>query len=276
MASDELFCEDLRKLAAESFELAIRHCRSCNEMHVVWPYVRLTREGSDDASQIAAMLKEFAVVGRRSLLIAGAADTGLLALAANAARGARFAVLDRCQVPLELCRRQARAWSIPVETVHQDLASLDLPGKFQVVLAHGTLPYLASEHHVDVLVRLRRALCPSGRLVLLFYTARPDWEISSGSDRADWMLARLDRMAVPLPEGRSEFHARLCAFARHHERRIQAFSEPELVVGMLVEAGFAVDRLFEVGIKFSNVGKAPAMRHSQRKFIAVTRPQAGH
>lgn len=275
MESDQLFCEDLRKLAAESFELAARHCRSCHELHAVWPYRRLARAGSDDSSQIAAILSELAVAGRRSLLVAGAADTGLLALAANAARGARFVVLDRCQVPLELCRRQARTWSIPLETMHQDLASLDLKAQFEIVLLHGTLPYVAAEGRTDVLARVRRSLCSGGRLVLLFNTGHPTGDIDSGSDYADWMLARLEAMDIPLPEERGKFRSRLCVRAQHHELCVRAFSEPEGVFDMLTDAGLALDRLVELGVKFSNGGHSSALKRAKRKFIAVAGPSGG-
>ena len=275
MAVGQLFREDLRQLAAESFELAARHCRSCHELHAVWPYRRLARGGGDDTSQLAEILAELAGGGPRGLLIAGAADTGLLALAANAASGTRFTVLDRCEAPLELCRRQARIWGLPLETMHQDLTSLDVEAQFDIVLLHGTLPYVGAECRIDVLARLRRTLCPAGRLVMLFNTGHRTSEVDADSDYADWMLTRLDAMAVPIPEERGKFHSRLCIRAQHHASCVRAFSEPDDVLAMLAEAGFALDRLFEIGVKLSKAGHSSALRRTKRKFIALARPEAG-
>jgi hypothetical protein len=199
----------------------------------------------------------------------------VLALAANSARGARITVLDRCEAPLALCRHQARMWSIPLGTMHQDLTSLDLQAQFEIVLLHSTLPFLAVEFRVDVLARLRRVLCSTGRLILVFNTGHPAGEIDSGSGYADWMLARLDAMAVPLPEERGRFHARLCMRAQHHTLCVQAFSEPEDVLCMLTEAGFALDRLVEIDVKVSNFGQSYALQRSKRKFIAIAKPEAG-
>ena len=44
-------------------------------------------------------------------LVAHAAGTGIV----------EITILDRCGSPLECCRRLAQLWSLPIETMEQDL-----------------------------------------------------------------------------------------------------------------------------------------------------------
>ena len=72
--------------------------------------------------------------GGKRVLIAAAADTGLLATVARAGSGLDpdITVVDRCETPLELCRRYASERSLPVQTQIADLTALDL-ADFDVV-----------------------------------------------------------------------------------------------------------------------------------------------
>jgi SAM-dependent methyltransferase len=109
--------------------------------------------------------------GLRKILIAGAADTGLLALVLRAAanNNVHICVLDICETPLELCRRVAHEWSLPIDTLKLDLRRLDVEQQFELVLVHGTLHFIAAADRHDVLNRIRRALGPG----LLFNTGKP-------------------------------------------------------------------------------------------------------
>src|SRR6266853_5198646 len=124
--------EDLPRLAAWSFELSKRLCRSCGQLHALWPYIRLARASTGieaAASHLQSLLAARIAAGRRRVLIAGAADTGLPALVARAGAGhdPDIVVLDRCRTPLELCGRLGR--SLRIATVHEDLRDLDMPGR---------------------------------------------------------------------------------------------------------------------------------------------------
>ena len=110
---------------------------------------------------------------------------------------------------------------------------------------------------------------------MLFNTGHRTSEVATDNGYADWMLARLDAMAVAIPEERGKFHSRLCIRAQHHASCVRAFSEPDDVLAMLAEAGFALDRLFEIGVKLSNAGHSSALRRTKRKFIALARPEVG-
>jgi SAM-dependent methyltransferase len=211
--------EDLPRLAAESFELSKSLCRACGQVHALWPYIRLARASTGveaPASYLQSVLTALIAEGRRTLLIAGAADTGLLALvsraSADAGRDADIAVLDRCEAPLALCRRWAARTSQRLATQHQDLRDLNEAQRFDLVLVHGTLHFIAAPERPDVLSRLRRSLADGGRLVLLFNTSAPVVGVlarQGRDDYADWVLAELTRIAVALPEPQDAFRARL-------------------------------------------------------------------
>ncbi len=144
MSHSERYMEDLPRVAADAYELAGYLCGDCRDLHALWPYARLTRASTgveQSQSGLEAQLRTFFNLGLRNVLIAGAADSALLAHVARS--GARheikIVVLDICDTPLELSRRFATQWALPVETVKQDLFNLDLAHRFDVVLMHGTL-----------------------------------------------------------------------------------------------------------------------------------------
>jgi SAM-dependent methyltransferase len=286
MPGSSNFDEDLPQLAAESFVLSKGRCRSCGRMHALWPYLRLARAstGAEAASsRLQSVLSALIAKGRRNVLIAGAADTGLLAQVARAGGDAdpQITVLDRCGTPLELCRRQAQHWSIRIRTALVDLRHFD-PGQrrpespaFDVVLVHGTLHFIAAEHRADVLKRLRRALAPGGRLVLLFNTSRriAGPLTSQGRDGyADWVIDELARIAVPLPEPPDAFRARLRRHATRREDREGAFAAPEDVDALLGEAGFEVCERFEITTTLADPVKTFVAKIDKRRFLAVAAP----
>jgi hypothetical protein len=284
--SDLPYNEDLPRLAAESFALSERWCRSCGRMHALWPYIRLARASTGveaGASHLQCLMAALIADGRRSVLIAGAADTGLLALVARASAGRdpRIVVLDRCGTPLELCRRQAQRWSIPVDTMLTDLRKLEVggpgsqSGPFDLVLVHGTLHFIAAQHRVDVLVRLRRSLGSEGRLLLLFNASRPiDDALRSESrgEYADWVIDELERIAVPLPEPREEFRARLHRHAEQREDREGVFAAPEDVEALLAGAGFTLRERFEIAARVTTPVESFLAKIGKRRFLMVAEP----
>jgi hypothetical protein len=43
MLQSSRYDEDLQRLAAEAYEVSGRLCRSCRDLHALWPYIRLAR-----------------------------------------------------------------------------------------------------------------------------------------------------------------------------------------------------------------------------------------
>jgi SAM-dependent methyltransferase len=279
MLDQERFREDLPRLAAENFAIADGTCRSCGHMHALWPYIRLARAstGAEGASShLDPVLTKLIAEGRQKVLIAGSQDTGLLALVARGAGTSTvdITVLDRCASPLESCCRLAQAWSLAIETMHQDLMNLEVRNRFDIVLVHGTLHYIPPDHRAIVLVRLRQALRPAGRLVLLFNTSNRVISELASEDRssyANWVIDELRRLAVPLPEEREAFAARLHLHAENRERREGAFSRPEEVHGLLASSGFDVCQWYELDMKLADPVQDFVSKISKRRFLAIAK-----
>jgi SAM-dependent methyltransferase len=197
MQPDNFFQEQLPRTAAENFELAERLCQSyCGQMHALWSYIRLARASpgaEPTSSKLEYILSTLIAAGCRKVLIAGSQDTGLLGLVARAGSNAfpEIVVLDRCATPLEACQRLARSWSLPIKTVHADLMNLDMCEDFELVLLHFTLHYIPADRQVEVLGRLRHALRPTGRLLLLVNVGQAISGALVSEHRdgyADWVL----------------------------------------------------------------------------------------
>jgi len=271
--------ERLGEIAAEAYAVAGRFCGSCRNLHALWPYIRLSRSSTGlerSGSVLETALRAFITGGLRKILIAGAADTGLLSLVLRAADDfdVDVTVLDVCASPLELCRRLAGQWSIPVRTVKQDLADLDERQAFDLVLVHGTLHFIAGEKRLNVLARIHRGLRPDGRLVLLFNTSRPSTIRKDDKlhvDYAESVVNELRRLAIPLPDSESEFIRRLSDHSRQRQEREGAFASPGDAEQLLETAGFEIIGCSEVETTHS--AKTFTAHISKHRFMAIAEPK---
>jgi SAM-dependent methyltransferase len=271
--------ERLGEIAAEAYAVAGRFCGSCRNLHALWPYISLSRSSTGlerSGSVLETALRAFVGQGLRKILIAGAADTGLLSLVLRAADDVDVdvTVLDVCASPLELCRRLAGQWSIPVRTVKQDLADLDERQEFDLVLVHGTLHFIAGEKRLNVLARIHRGLRPNGRLVLLFNTSRPSTIRKHDKlhvDYAESVVNELRRLAIPLPDSESEFIRRLSDHSRQRQEREGAFANPGDAEQLLETAGFEIIGCSEVETTHS--AQMFTAHISKHRFMAIAEPK---
>jgi hypothetical protein len=270
------FVEDLPRIAAEAYRLAVQRCDSCRDMHALWTYLRLARASTGvetGGSGLESLLRRLFADARRKVLIAGSQGTGLMALVADASgdHGVDITVLDRCDTPLEMCRRLAAEWALPVATLCKDLTELDLDGQFDVILVHGTLHYISPDEKPMVVRRLARALRLGGSLLIQFNVSRPASQISEGTgvDYADSVIAELGRQDIPLPDDEAAFRARLDAHARTRVRREGAFTEPGQLVSMMEAAGLAVESLTPAEVDVVATFRQYVSRAAVRRYMAV-------
>jgi SAM-dependent methyltransferase len=219
--------------------------------------------------------------GLRDVLIAGSQDAGLLALVAHAKMRAGaehpsgITVLDICETPLELCRQLAGRWSLPIETIKEDLAELSAARRFDLVLVHGTLHFITADRRLEALRRIARALRPGGRLVLLFNTSRT---VTADSDQSAGyggsMLAELERLGVPLPATEAVMRERLDLHQRRRELREGAFAEPIEVEALLDAAGLDVVACTRIDVDIARPMDAFVARISKRRFMALAEPKS--
>jgi SAM-dependent methyltransferase len=250
-------------------------------MHALWPYLRLARAtsaGSEEAtSLLQSVLAEQIAAGRMDVLIAGAADTGALATVACAGVGHQpnILVLDRCETPLELCRRLAQRWSLPIATQHEDLECLDRPGHFDIVFAYGTLHFIDPDRRIDVLSRMHRALRPGGRLVLRANAGRRiEGELTRRGREGypAWVPEELARRGVPLPEPAEAFRDRLRRHAASRENREGAFGAPGEIKSALALSGFTICDWREVGVALNAPVADFQAKTGKRRYLVVAEP----
>jgi SAM-dependent methyltransferase len=267
--------ERLGDIAAEAYEVAGRLCGSCHNLHALWPYIRLSRSSTGlerSGSVLEATLRSFVGEGLRKILIAGAADTGLLSLVLRAADDfdVDVTVLDVCGSPLELCRRFAGKWSIPIKTVKQDLADLSERQAFDLVLVHGTLHFIAAGKRSRILVRIHRALRPNGRLLLLFNTSRASTIRKDDKfhvEYAESVVKELKRLGISLPDTESEFVRRLSDHSRQRQEREGAFASSGDAKQLLEAAGFNIIGCKEV--ETTRSAQKFTAHISKHRFMAI-------
>jgi SAM-dependent methyltransferase len=277
------YTERLSDIAAQAYELATQLCGSCRDLHALWPYIRLSRSSTGvelEGSRLIQVLREQIADGRRNVLIAGAADAGLLALVARAAADqaihlTNIVVLDICETPLELCRRFAAEWSLAITTLRQDLIELDIQQQFDLVLVHGTLHFMTPLGRATALSAIQRAMRRGGRLVLLFNTSELHAELGDNVHvgYASAVVSELKRQHVVLPDGEAALHERLAAHSRRRQLREGAFTRPSDVTLLLESAGLKVISCDEIEARLSSGMRDYVSRISKRRFMALCEPK---
>jgi SAM-dependent methyltransferase len=272
-----LFNEDLRQLAADASTIAQRRCGACRNFHFLWPYLRLAKSSGGDVDEVLfrAALEHLLSGHGRTVLIAGAADTGVLAVVARAAgSGPDIIVVDRCETPLELCRRFAERWSLPVETMHMDLMALDVTAAADIVVAHSLLQFIPADRRVDVLSRLCRALRPDGRLVIVFRTsARIEGNLlrEYRETYARTLIERLEDLNIPLPERHEDFRRRVEVYAEERRLREGAHQNRADVEQLIGDAGFAIEDLTAIEADLSAPFRQFNAKIDKQRFLIVAR-----
>jgi len=280
MRDDIRFAEHLERLAEEAFELGDRLCGSCKVFHMLWPYTRIAGASGGDvrAPPVRSVLSRLLSQGNQKLLIAGCADSGLLAVVARAANsGAHITALDRCETPLELCRRFAHRYSLPVEIVHLDLTKLAAQSKFDVVFVHMLLQFISAGQQADVLWRLRRSLRPDGRLVLVFRTsARIQGSLSEEyrCSHALRLIEELEARNIALPEPRENFRRRAEVYFDERRMREGAHSSRADVERLIKAAGFAIENVVQIEPIMSEPFRQFAVKIDKQRFLAIARPSS--
>lgn len=272
--------ENLPQLAAEAFEVAHRLCGTCQNYHSLWTYQRIAGAsgGTAAAPILHDALGQLLSAPGRKILIAGSADTGLLAVVIRAAHpDSHIVVCDQCETPLELCRRFARRAALAAETLRLNLVELPAESTFDVVFAHSFLQYIAADHRIEVLLRLRRSLRSDGRLVLVFRTsARIEGKLLPGyrEGYARHLIEQLEAVNIPLPEPRDDFRRRVEIYAEERWAREGAHASREEVEKLIEAAGFAIQDLMPIEASQSDPFRALAAKISKQRFLAIASPRS--
>ncbi len=280
--------EDLPAAAARQFDQAALHCVGCRPYHALWGYLRLTRQiGGVEADEphLAPLLTE--LVGHKLLriLIAGSADSGVMAMVHRATlhSGQRhqFIVVDRCHTPLVTCRRYAAEQGLDLHTMQTDIRDLALDGGADLVIGHSVLQFFESSQHRTALLALHRALAPGGRLVLVSRLAAAGRERTQLSrSPAEWaqtlasnMLDGLQERQLTLPCALPEFVDLINTYVQRAGFHVCPHEDEQGLRSDLEAAGFRVEHLAAVGRGMEFVEGGQINRSGRQGIVAVTAPK---
>jgi SAM-dependent methyltransferase len=268
--------ENLRALALEAYQLSDRLCGDCRNFHALWPYLRLAKASGGDIGEplIGSILRQLLLKGDR-ILVAGCADTGLLAVVARAAApGTKISLLDQCLTPLELCRRFARRWSLPTETIHCDLINFSVHSSYDIVFAHALLQFIPSEFRVDVLSRIRLSLRPDGRLLIAFRTSSKVEGVLLHEYRENYrqnVVEQLECRNVELPEPREEFYRRLEEYSEERRKREGVHQSYEEVEALLKAASLEIEKVYRIESDQSDPFRRFAAKIHKKRYLTIAR-----
>jgi hypothetical protein len=253
---------DPKELARQQFELAGELCGSCRDYHALWPYRRLAHliAGVEGAYELLRLLLRASIPPNGSVLIAGCADAGMLALASKALEGipCSIAVADRCLTPLAVCRRYADKHGLLITTHETDLGKESLGARYDVVLGHGSLRFSSKADHLAYLRAVGKLLAPGGTLLQAEpYIISVAETFFASYDQT--MLEMLERQGIALPESEPAFRARIArTVGAMKERASHGLGARELA--MIVDgAGLVLRVACEYELKSTDTIQSPGV-----------------
>jgi hypothetical protein len=210
----------------------------------LWPYRRLAGVVSGvepDAVVIAPALRTWTPRAGR-LLIAGAADAGMLALALSATEGLSPAidVADRCATPLAICRLYAEKHGLRIGTFATEVNAIDSPQRYDVIFTHGFVQFIPEAKRIDYLRALARLLKPSGSLIVAERLRTEAGHEPRHGSYTEEMIAALTADGISFPEDGVMFRRRIEAEVAALRSRIASAFGPKDLGATLTKAGFVI------------------------------------
>lgn len=281
--SDPESCgEDLVANFRRVCELAPCLCEGCVDYHIrAAAYraggeqfsIRADRPQLIDAIQATFSARAKPNSGKMEVLIAGSADTGILATAAHAIAAigglnrTRFTVLDLCKTPLALCREFGTLHGLAVEAICVDLLGPEREFQADVIVLHSVLRFVAPEHRPGLIERFANWLQPGGALVLSnrirsLLQEEATADLTKRRLANAKVLAAVDAGRLACPLDRSKLAALLERSARDDQDRVGEFHSAEALRDWLEGSSLALTR-FETTSKTVNPGTPNAYQRQR-------------
>jgi len=175
----ELCGEDLAHNAARFSALAPLHCKGCADYHIRSALHRCAGPPKIFDRPVLIRLMAGMIAGQAArsdrtieILIAGAADTAMLATAAHAAAvlgvlaRCRFTVVDRCETPLLVCAEFATKHGLAFRAEASDLLSAEPAAANHLIITHSVFRFIPHDDQARLLARIGSWLAREGRLIL--------------------------------------------------------------------------------------------------------------
>jgi len=217
MISEEL----LAKAAELARQWAPELCNGCDGYHEAWPSLRMAGAISGlrtEAPFFQERLGRAAREGRRRVLIAATADTGMLEQVAEAyqAAGATFeaTVLDQCETPLRLNDWYAGQCGFPITTHHGDVFAHEPAAPFDVLCTHSFFSFVPPDRYGALAASWARCLAPGG-LLITSQSLRPEAKSDKIRFTREEAVEFADRAVRMAPAPGSDFYRLALRFAEN-------------------------------------------------------------
>jgi len=250
--------EPLSASADTAYRLALAHCSSpCRDYHSYWQYFRLIGLISSiggDSSFLLESFQHLARAGARRLLIAAAADYGMLAHVLHAYDAAgvlpEVSVLDRCGTPLALNRWYAERKGVSLATTQADILTFNPQAPFDLLCTHSFLTWLPHAAHAEAVRVWHRALRPGGWLVTAARVREGAPQTAIGFSEPEILAFRQKALKLALPwAGRLAVTPEQIADAAEayaRDKRSHSFASADALRGLLEREGFDIHQ-FDAG-----------------------------
>lgn len=270
--------EDLVQMAWRVSELAPVMCGDCAEYHMRFALTRsvsaVDRGVAVDRPLLIKHIQRILTEPARSpdglvsILIAGAADTGVLATCAHAAAvlgeklfsRCRFILIDRCRSPLVLCVEFAERHGVQLRTIAADLTAVDENFAADLIIAHSFLRFLDHSQQIELLKKFDAWLNPQGRIIVT-QSIRPKSEAHLGKE-VRWLGSSLDRVRAAIASGAIKLApeaepvlGRMYAAGHGHLTRHGDLGSADELRTLLCEAGLREHSIDMVAQDFPSVEK---------------------
>ena len=279
--------EDLPGNLRRVLELAQRHCAGCADYHIRCVAHRAAGErfGIDtDRGALVAVVEELVGRGlsrqsRLDIVIAGSADTGVLATVAHAVarlgdealQRCHFTVLDLCPTPLLLCEHFAGEHGLDFSSAAVDLTAQAKKFPADIIVMHSVFRFIDRSVQPAVLGELGAWLKPGGSLVFsnrIKSASREEAEAERAirSARNERFAAVTARGELDVADDREAIMARLDRWQHDHESRAGEFSTVGDLKKLLENAALPLTRFDEIEWAVGGDGRP---YHMRKRVIAV-------
>jgi hypothetical protein len=183
--------EPLRKLSRFTFDWASVTCGEnapCQKYHRTWSMIRYLDTGGllpAAAQQFETTIEKKLKASARNLLISGAADTGLLAIANNAIQKAgitpHVTLIDQCKTTVEQNRLYAKHLKLDSTILRTDARRL-ADASYDIIVAHNFLYFFDRAGIHELMQAWSRVLDHAGQ-ILMCQNIHDDAELASPQSR---------------------------------------------------------------------------------------------
>lgn len=239
------------------------NCNSCRDYHATISYYRLTETSAWSVEQRDRLRdfvhgrieRQFTDDDRFAILIAGVADTSILAACAHtiAKRDAGlldktlFSIFDKCPTPLSVCSDFALRYGLEADIHVNDLTAPSRDYSVDAMVLHSVLNFIPANQHRGIIEKAVEWLKPGGELFLWNSLKRDNIraEIAVRKYESERVHRLLDEHQIALTEDLDDFIQMLERRTRSPSGQPNAHPSPEYFENLFACIGLE-PKVFEI------------------------------